>query len=117
MSEFNSPLPNAYVPLAVTLPDIPYLTFGEAVTLTNCDREPIHIPGHAQAHGVVVAIDYNKQDTGELKIVQVSTNVSSYCGVAPEDLLEKSAAVLFAAEQIAAIRDAIAGGILEANPL
>lgn len=37
------------------LPDIPYLKFGETVTLANCDREPIHVPGHALAHGAVVA--------------------------------------------------------------
>lgn len=29
----------------------------EAVTLTNCDREPIHIPGSIQPHGCLIALD------------------------------------------------------------
>ena len=29
-----------------------------AVTLDNCDREPIHIPGHIQPHGVLFAFDH-----------------------------------------------------------
>lgn len=27
--------------------------------LTNCDREPIHIPGSIQSHGCVIATDVN----------------------------------------------------------
>jgi len=28
----------------------------ETVNLTNCDREPIHIPGSIQPHGALLAI-------------------------------------------------------------
>jgi light-regulated signal transduction histidine kinase (bacteriophytochrome) len=28
-----------------------------APDLTNCDREPIHIPGSIQPHGVVLVLD------------------------------------------------------------
>ncbi|WP_349367415.1 HWE histidine kinase domain-containing protein [Salinarimonas sp.] len=31
-------------------------TFGEA-DLTNCDREPIHVPGSVQPHGLLLALD------------------------------------------------------------
>jgi diguanylate cyclase (GGDEF)-like protein len=30
---------------------------GEPVTLTNCDREAIHVPGAIQPHGVLLAVD------------------------------------------------------------
>jgi light-regulated signal transduction histidine kinase (bacteriophytochrome)/CheY-like chemotaxis protein len=30
---------------------------GDAVDLTNCDREPIHIPGSVQPHGCLIACD------------------------------------------------------------
>lgn len=32
---------------------------GNTVDLTNCDREPIHIPGSIQAHGCLLACDVN----------------------------------------------------------
>ncbi len=31
----------------------------QPVDLTNCDREPIHIPGSIQRHGVLIACDIN----------------------------------------------------------
>ncbi|MDO9360815.1 MAG: GAF domain-containing protein, partial [Polaromonas sp.] len=43
-----------------------------AVTLDNCDREPIHIPGHIQPHGALFAFDaagvliYRSANAGEL---------------------------------------------------
>ncbi|MCC6919096.1 MAG: hypothetical protein IT548_07815, partial [Alphaproteobacteria bacterium] len=30
---------------------------GDRVDLTNCDREPIHIPGSIQPHGSLIACD------------------------------------------------------------
>jgi light-regulated signal transduction histidine kinase (bacteriophytochrome)/CheY-like chemotaxis protein len=33
------------------------MTSPEGVTLTNCDREPIHIPGSIQPHGCLLAFD------------------------------------------------------------
>ena len=97
-----------------TLPDIPYLKFGEAATLTNCDREPIHTPGHAQAHGAVVALDAAE---GDLTILQVSANLAHFCGTAPEEILGKGAAALFGPEQITLLRDAVTEGRLEASPV
>ena len=31
----------------------------DQLDLTNCDREPIHIPGSIQGHGCLVAADIN----------------------------------------------------------
>lgn len=55
---------------------------GHAVDLTNCDREPIHIPGRIQPHGVLLALS----EPG-LAIVQASDNAESMLGMRVEDLL------------------------------
>ncbi|MDX1921088.1 MAG: response regulator [Candidatus Caenarcaniphilales bacterium] len=67
--------------------------FGKA-DLTNCEREPIHIPGSIQPHGVLIALD---QDS--LKVVQVSANVKDFLGIALEDLLAISFQDLIKADE------------------
>ena len=42
-------------PEALRIGDL--LSPDEPVTLSNCDREPIHIPGAIQPHGILLAID------------------------------------------------------------
>lgn len=45
------------------------------VDLTNCDREPIHIPGTIQPHGAMVVVD------DETNLVSfISANISEYLG-------------------------------------
>jgi light-regulated signal transduction histidine kinase (bacteriophytochrome) len=53
-----------------------------AVDLSNCDREPIHIPGAIQPHGLLFAFTGTALDT-----VSASANVRELAGVAAEDLL------------------------------
>ncbi len=48
----------------------------EEVDLTNCDREPIHISGHIQPHGVLIAVR-----EPELEILQISENTEELLGV------------------------------------
>ena len=57
------------------------LAFGEA-DLTNCDREPIHIPGSIQPHGVLLVID--RQD---LSIEQTAGDTKFLLGIDPERLI------------------------------
>lgn len=45
------------------------------VDLTNCDREPIHIPGSVQPHGAMVVVD---DETGLVSFV--SANVNEFLG-------------------------------------
>ena len=45
-----------------------------AVTLDNCDREPIHIPGLVQAHGALVAFD------AEGRVTHLSANAAQLLG-------------------------------------
>ncbi|OWR32482.1 phytochrome Cph1 [Saccharibacillus sp. O23] len=55
----------------------------EAIDLTNCDKEPIHIPGMIQPNGVLLAA--RRTPTG--KIVQCSRNSGALLGRTPEELL------------------------------
>ncbi|KAF0095158.1 MAG: multi-sensor signal transduction histidine kinase [Puniceicoccaceae bacterium 5H] len=55
------------------------------VTLENCDREPIHIPGRVQSHGVLLVADRHT-----LQIVQVSQNVKEVLGLEPDAVLESN---------------------------
>lgn len=47
----------------------------EVVDLTNCDREPIHIPGSIQPHGCLLACD-----TSVATVLRLSTNAESILG-------------------------------------
>ena len=51
------------------------------VDLTNCEREPIHIPGQIQPHGLLLAADLQS-----LSVVQWSINALAELGVAAETL-------------------------------
>ena len=49
--------------------------FGQA-GLTNCDREPIHLAGSVQPHGVLLLVR-----EPELAVVQASANSAALLGV------------------------------------
>lgn len=51
--------------------------------LTACDREPIHIPGSIQPHGVLIVVDARTR-----AILQVSENAADVLGVEPAFLLD-----------------------------
>ncbi len=56
-------------------------TYPLIIDLTNCDREPIHIPGGIQSHGFLIAIDH------KCHITYHSDNVNAYLKGAPSNLL------------------------------
>lgn len=56
-----------------------------AVNLTNCDREPIHIPGSVQAHGYILVL--TKDDSGGLRIERASRNAAAFVGLPFEKIL------------------------------
>lgn len=60
-----------------------YRTF--QVDLTNCDREPIHIPGRIQPHGFLLVCRMP-----DLVIIQVSDNTADHINVQPDELLAQS---------------------------
>ncbi|QHT69128.1 GAF domain-containing protein [Rhodocytophaga rosea] len=61
------------------------LSFQQPLTLDNCDREPIHIPGLIQPHGFLLVVS-----VPDWKIVQVSANTSEHLSITPEQLPGKS---------------------------
>lgn len=72
----------------------------EPIDLTNCEKEPIHIPGRIQPHGALIAVE----DDAECRIRQCSTNVRDYLGIAAEDLLGRRLDQLLGPAQLGAIR-------------
>ncbi|AMP98065.1 hypothetical protein AY601_1138 [Pedobacter cryoconitis] len=54
------------------------------VDLTNCDIEPIHIPGQIQSHGFLVVID------DEMSIQFHSDNINNFIAPVPDVLIGKS---------------------------
>ncbi|MEJ8305257.1 diguanylate cyclase domain-containing protein [Saccharibacillus sacchari] len=69
----------------------------EPIDLTNCDKEPIHIPGMIQPNGVLLAA--RRTPTG--KIVQCSQNSGELLGRAPDELLGLPLADLIGADVMA----------------
>jgi len=67
--------------------------------VTNCDLEPIHIPGAILPHGAMLVLDGQTLD-----IMQVAGDVTGLLGASAEDLLGRSAATVFQPVQIATLR-------------
>ncbi|HEY9847381.1 MAG TPA: hypothetical protein V6D03_14450, partial [Candidatus Caenarcaniphilales bacterium] len=67
----------------------------QPVDLTNCDREPIHIPGAIQPHGLLLVIK-----EPELEIVQLSNNSFEFFKLHPQQLLNKPLEDLLGTQQI-----------------
>ncbi|MGC4117256.1 MAG: GAF domain-containing protein [Myxococcales bacterium] len=87
--------------------------FGEA-DLTNCDREPIHVPGSIQPHGALLALE-----EPELTVVQVSDNVEAVLGSRAEELLLRSFDELLGRERAALFRARYLGlsSFVDLNPV
>ncbi|WP_322516011.1 ATP-binding protein [Rhodopseudomonas palustris] len=71
------------------------------VDLTNCDREPIHIPGSIQPHGLLIAFN------DDLRAVAVSSNIATFADLGPDDLLGRSLAEALDAASQARLRSAM----------
>lgn len=84
---------------------------GEKVDLTNCDREPIHVPGSIQPHGAMLVLS-----EPELLIVQVSENTHEHFGITPDELLGQPLARLMGIEEIERLREDVLRTELEATP-
>ena len=54
------------------------------VDLTNCDKEPIHIPGKIQSHGFLVAVNSQTQIVN-----YISENIAPFITEAPKNFLGK----------------------------
>lgn len=81
------------------------------VDLSNCDREPIHIPNLVQAHGVLVALD------NQLNIKQISENCAEHFGKTADELLNQPLENLTDEEFLVYLKTEILPQNLEASPL
>jgi light-regulated signal transduction histidine kinase (bacteriophytochrome) len=73
--------------------------FGTTITLTNCDREPIHIPGLVQPYGFLLCLDETTK-----QIVQASENVEAHVGISADELLHKGLERLLGPDRLAEIQ-------------
>lgn len=81
--------------------------------LSQCAKEPIHIPGAIQPHGVLLALEPNS-----LAVRQASDNVQAVLGVPLPQLLGAPAEAWLGEEQAALLRKSFAASRPEdANPL
>ncbi|MBP5972054.1 GAF domain-containing protein [Brasilonema sp. CT11] len=84
----------------------------ENLDLTNCDREPIHIPGSIQPHGLLFVLQ-----EPELTIIQISNNTAQILGREPEDLLNTQLHDLLDLQQVNAIEKCLSKDFESVNPL
>ena len=73
----------------------------ESVNLTNCDREPIHIPGNVQSFGFLLTL------LSDFTICMASDNVGSFLGGDVADLLQRPLAEVFSGGAIETIRNRV----------
>jgi chemotaxis family two-component system sensor kinase Cph1 len=76
--------------------------------LANCDREPIHILGNIQPHGLLLCLD-----PATLQVLQVSKNISQLLGIETRSALGANAATLI--PELACVLDAL-GDVAEGPP-
>jgi light-regulated signal transduction histidine kinase (bacteriophytochrome) len=82
------------------------------VSLSSCDAEPVQTPGCIQAHGALLVLR-----PLDLVILQASENSAALLGWPPEDLLGKSIGVVIGEAGAATLRQSLASGATDANPL
>jgi light-regulated signal transduction histidine kinase (bacteriophytochrome) len=84
-----------------------------ALDLTDCDREPIHIPGAIQPHGFLLAFV-----EPELRPVSVSANIESLTGLSPEAIVREPLSARMTSQSFADLTAVLANPDLAAfNPL
>ncbi|TDU69308.1 light-regulated signal transduction histidine kinase (bacteriophytochrome) [Prosthecobacter fusiformis] len=83
----------------------------EQTDLTNCDREPIHIPGSVQPHATLLVLQ-----EPSLSIMQASANAPERLGMSMEELLKMSLADLLPAADLEHLEKQILSKQLEASP-
>lgn len=80
------------------------------IDLSNCDREPIHIPGSIQPHGVLLAV----RET-DWTVRQVSANTEAAFGAGPAALLGAPLAEVLGDEETGRLKE-VAAGMLDEVP-
>ena len=84
----------------------------DAVDLSNCDREPIHIPGAIQPHGVLVVCRAD-----DLTVTHVSENVERVLGVAVSQVIGRRVGELFLPDESAAREAVLRDDVRDGKPV
>ncbi|OLP16842.1 cyanobacterial phytochrome A [Leptolyngbya sp. 'hensonii'] len=82
------------------------------IDLTNCDREPIHIPGFIQPHGLLLVLS-----EPDLTVEQVSDNGAALMGIPSQDLLGRPLSTWLGDATVLSIHACLAGNFEYLNPL
>jgi light-regulated signal transduction histidine kinase (bacteriophytochrome) len=82
-----------------------------AVDTSNCDREPIHIPGSIQPHGVLMVL---AEDTSAIR--QISENSAEWLGVSHEQALEIPVEWLLGEELVRGLASRLASARTHVQP-
>ncbi|CAG5070505.1 Phytochrome-like protein cph1 [Dyadobacter sp. CECT 9623] len=80
----------------------------DIVNLTNCESEPIHIPGSIQPHGFLLGINKNNS-----KIEFSSENSADYIGLTPEVILGKTLAEIFTEEEASGFVEYVSAAVID----
>ncbi len=89
-----------------------FVKSSNALDLTNCDREPIHIPNAIQPHGVLLVLS-----EPELTILQVSNNTAQWLGHSSEELIDQSLEIILDIQQLDLIQGSLMQNFESINPL
>ncbi|KGO91973.1 ATP-binding protein [Flavobacterium subsaxonicum] len=84
----------------------------DIVNLTNCEQEPIHIPGSIQPHGFLLGL---QQDT--LVIDYCSANSAEYINLFHSELLGKSFESVFGVDATQKLKDYVANELMLSSSL
>ncbi|KAB8334122.1 GAF domain-containing protein [Scytonema tolypothrichoides VB-61278] len=84
----------------------------DTLDLSNCDKEPIHLPGSIQPHGLLFVLT-----EPELRIIQISNNTAQFLGREPEELLNTRLHDLLEFPQVNAIDKCLSKDFESVNPL
>lgn len=82
-----------------------------AVDLSNCDREPIHVPGSIQPHAMLMVLR-----EPVLEIVHVSANVGPLLGLPPAEMVGRPLGAVLEPGDVEHLRQRILPEIHEASP-
>ncbi len=88
-----------------------YSLKNQEVTVTNCDREPVHVPGCIQPFGALLVLRPEDRT-----LLQVSDNTEQWFAEAPQALLQRTLVSIVGEENDAALCKAMEQGLLGPLP-
>ena len=83
----------------------------DSADLTTCEREPIHVPGSIQPHGILLAIE-----EASWRVLQVSSNAAELFGRELSSVLNAPLSSLFGTDQSELLIAGFRNPLIESNP-